>query len=652
MRLGLLLALAFFPRPSLAADVVVRSFGGADRDADAGAWLPARLADLVGEKLERLGVEVRDRRFETTAGAAAVIGGKVEPNNALDPSVAIAVEAHLAVGSGKPIVKGLSARAGEVEKVAAELAVSVAEALGRKISEPARAKLAEPAYPFAVQRFLGLARAHFDAQAYRKAMVMYDRAAQLVKLGMVPEAIEGRMLAEAELAGRGEATFLARADLAPPALVRAEVALKRGDDREAMSAFEAFLRATPEHALRWELEVPLERGAVELITRGASWVLQAGEGERSRLSIDPRTGTVLAREQGQRGLVALVGGQSIVLDQRTLSRIDGSGRVKWKLSLPLAPRGVVADSVELAGGVAGIMAEREVAWVETSFGELGQRAKNVRPLASGSAGILVELAPREGETQDLGLLRPGKKIPAWTAEVPRVLDAALTGDRVLLVGRGEILFLRTHDGKEAGRPISIGSPNARVIGADGRYAVLDLGEEGAIVVDVLGAEKTAVVRGPGAPIGCYTAANGVAVLYSTGDLFFFERDGRLLDRARVPGEPIRLVPGSPILPGPVAVTTRGLFAYAEVAGEASRLRDVDAMLRLAELLAKHGEAAAALRLVERVALASAGRVAEAERIRAELYEKRGEPAIARAARARADAIKDPSKTMPPFRLID
>lgn len=640
LRLFAALACLAMANAALANDVLVLSFGGAAEDAEAGAWIPARLADLVGAKLTLLGVDARDRRSESRDKTAAVISGKVEPKSTLDPSANLAVDFELQLAGQKITKKHLASKAGELDKVAAQIAIEVAEATGQKISPALAARTSEETYPLAVHRFLGLARAHLDAGNYRKAMVMYDRAAEMVKIGALPEAIEGRLLAEGELAARGEATFGARADLAPPAAVRAEVALKKGDDREAMRAFEGYLRATPDRALRFVVEAPLEKATTTFLATGSTWILQSGEGERKRLRIESRTGAVLSRELGLRGLLSLIGGDSLVLEQKTMSRIDENGRAKWKLALPVAPKAQL--TVETAGGVAGVLAEHEVIWVETSFGELGQRAKGVTPIASSAAGVLVVTKPGE-----LALLRPGKKTPAWTAPSGEVLDAALTGDRVLLVQRTELVFLRSHDGKEAGRPIPLPTPAAKIAGADGRYAVIDLGEGGSMLVDVLGAEQTARLIGPGAPLAAYTAANGVALAFSTGDLIFYERDGRVLDRLKVPGKIIDLVPGNPLVPGPVAVTSRGLYAYAEVPSD-RRMRDIDAMLELAAVLIRMGETKAALRLTEHVAARSLGRVERAETMRAELLEKKGDREAAKIARERAEAAKDPSKALPPY----
>jgi hypothetical protein len=228
----------------------------------------------------------------------------------------------------------------------------------------------------------------------------------------------------------------------------------------------------------------------------------------------------------------------------------------------------------------------------------------------------------------------------------------MTVDRVLLGTKDGLLVLRAHDGKEANRPLSV-PPETRILGAEGRYAALAPDDKTVAIVDVLAGERTASIRGPSTAVAAYTSANGMAILYASGDLVFYDRDGKMLDRALVPGEPFDLVRGTPIAPGPVAVTSRGLFAYAEVA-DGARMRDIDAMLKLAAVYVRAKAPEVALRWAKHVALLSAGRIAEAETMRAELLAARGDAAskkAAEAAKQRAESARDPEKPLPPFALI-
>ena len=78
------------------------------------------------------------------------------------------------------------------------------------------------------------------------------------------------------------------------------------------------------------------------------------------------------------------------------------------------------------------------------------------------------------------------------------------------------------------------------------------------------------------------------------------------------------------------------------------MRDVDAMMRLAELEMQRKDSAAALRLADWVAMRSAGQVAKAEAMRAAILRELGRPeASARA--ARRAAVKA-TERLPPFVL--
>lgn len=660
--LALVLSLASTEAGASSGEIgVLFTTARAPAEKDDVAWLPARLADLVAQKLGLLGAPIRDRRFlgaappsaPADAGLAALLVGRVRPEAVSDPTSKIAVEVELSIAGAKREKKKWTRKAEEIDRLAADIALFTAGVLGVSVANDARPLLEAAAYPFSVHRYLGLARSHLDADRWRKAALMYDRAAQLMKVGAVPEAIAGRLLAEGELIGRGEGEYGAHADLALSAAERAEVALRRGDEQGGLRALEAYLRYTPDRAIRWSVEAALGGGS-QVIARGGRWTVQGGQGRFRRWTIEPRTGAVIAREPGLEGLVDLASGQPLLLEDRSLSRLDARGRSRWKVSLPHKPRSVAPDAVEQTSGLLAVIGDRSVSWVEVSFGTIAQVASDVTPLASGAAGVLVMLpgSSAEDSTREIALLRPGKKTPAWTALVPPPLSAVMTVDRVLLLAKEAVHILRAYDGKPSTKPIAV-SAEARLLGADGRYGAA--ADQGAVLIlDLLAGERTAIARGPGNPAGYYTAANGVAILYSTGDLLFYDRDGGVLDRARVPGEPLYLIRGSPMSPGPVAVTTRGLFAFGEVSADPGRMRDVDAMLRLAGLFARIGEPQAALRWTEEVARVSAGRVERAEQLRAEILQKRSDPASQAAARwatERAQIAQDPTKPLPPFRLI-
>ena len=156
--------------------------------------------------------------------------------------------------------------------------------------------------------------------------------------------------------------------------------------------------------------------------------------------------------------------------------------------------------------------------------------------------------------------------------------------------------------------------------------------------------------GPPSPVAALGTATGVAVAYASGDVISYDRDGVVLDRGRVPGTPFAMEPGDALAPGPRVLSDRGMFAFGEVP-EPGTWRDVDGWLELAKLLAGSGEPAAAMRVLDRLALESTGRVAAVEGMRAGLLAKSGDAAGAELAKARVRAAKNPRTPLPRFTVV-
>lgn len=607
------------------------------------AWLPGRVAELVRHRLSLLGISVRDRRFSRTE-ADAVVSARVRPpgTDRASNRIEIALRVQTAKGPKKRTVRG---RAGELDRLTAELAAFVAEAVGAPPDAETRFLLARTGtHPFAVHRFLAKAERHLQAKDALRAVVAFDRAAAFGSRGAVPEAIEGRFRAEGAKVAFKNGTFGSRADLAAAAAERATVAIRHGRTDDAREALLDVLKYTSERACRYRIALPFVGGDRALVVgRDKRWLLQTDLSERGLLTVDPPTGTVLRRGPGRSGLVGAVSGHHLTLSGRVLSRIDPAAGLVWKVAVPLKPR-KTGDRVLFTEGSLGVLSDDGVAWIEVGLGGLGQVATRVAPLAAGAGGILVET----GEGQ-IALLRPGKKTPAWRTPMKNVAGAVLTADRAVVFAGAKLVILRTYNGDAVE---TLDAPTAgRLVAAHARYACVAQ-ERKIHLFDILAGEKTAVVDGPGRPVDCYSSTKGVTVLYETGDLIFFDRDGRMQDRARVEGRPERLVRGSPIAPGPVVVTDHGLFAFADL-GDEPVLRDVEAMIRLAELEAKAGNTRAALRLANDVAHRSAGRVARAEMLRARLYRGMKGAAYRKAAAdaaARCRAAEHPERVLPPFSL--
>ncbi|MEO1338443.1 MAG: hypothetical protein AAFV29_22565, partial [Myxococcota bacterium] len=202
--------------------------------------------------------------------------------------------------------------------------------------------------------------------------------------------------------------------------------------------------------------------------------------------------------------------------------------------------------------------------------------------------------PRPDARGAIGLLRPGKRTPAWRQAISGVREARLTRERAVLATDAELHILRSHNGKPA-RSARAWSSELRLLHADGRYGTATDDRSQIVLIDILTGQKTGRFEGPSRPKAALTLRDGVAVLFESGDLFQLDREAKVIDRARPPGRPLQLVQGHPLSPGPIVVTTEGVFAYSEI--RASTVRDVDAYLALARRLYSTGRGPAALRLL-------------------------------------------------------
>jgi tetratricopeptide (TPR) repeat protein len=524
------------------------------------------------------------------------------------------------------------------------LALKIAAWMQHPVSPDVAARFPAWTYPFSVHRFLGRASVRMQRGEYRQAASMYGRAQELAKDLWVPEAFEGRRSAEDYLVATTERDPNAKQGLAESAAERALVAAKNADHPIALRSLKAFLKYTPRRALRWQRRLDLN--AAIILHQQAPWVVQFNSSTLVRL--DPRSGVSLSETKGHAHLVAVAQDDLLLLDKRTLTRMQPDGSPRWQLRMPapVGPGGTISTS-----GLFGLLSEDKVAWADLAIGELGQVATQVVPLAAGGGGVVV-LAP--GPAPELGpdvvLLRPGKKNEAWRTHVDGVQDSAMTRDRVVLVSKAGLVLLRSHDGRAVRKPIAVAA-GSKILGAGGRYAALAEPDGAVALVDILAAERTATLRGPGKAVSALTSGQGVAVLFDTGDLIFFDRDGRLLDRAWFEGEPKQLLPGSPVTPGPVVWSSLGLVAVADVGAQGGLQRDIDGAVLVARTLLKAGNARAGLRVVTRLAQQSAGRIAEAEGLRCQLLNAM-DPQLNKAAMARAMArqkrAEDPTQSVGPF----
>lgn len=640
------------PPPTVA--VVEFASPGAEAGSDA-TWAALRVSDVVALHLERLGATVRSRPFvvDTKDLAAAkldaVVRGRVTPVDSDDDELTIDLEVQTKAGTKRVRIAGV---ARELEAHTIRAALFAAEQAGLERPAGIDALLEQVGHVFAVHRFLGLAELRYQRGRYRQAAVMFDRARTYRREVFVPEAIFGRARAEGALLATGQSSS-DRSSLAASAAERAEVDGQRGRYDEAKEGWMSFLRYTRARAKRWVLQLPLGERPV-VVGRKKGWVVQARRGVGERWTFDPRTGTIVDRGPPVRGLVAAASDQLITLDRGRMARLDEDLRPRWSVKLPLQlPKDAGPERIELTSGLVGVKGDDAVVWLEVSFGKVGQLALEVVPLASSAGGVVVLARPKgSGDTLEVALLRPGKRTPAWRTPLEEPTDVLMTRDIVVIVTPEGLVLLRTYNGKPVKAPIPLG-PSPRLLGAARRYGCVGYEDGSVEVIDIVAGEKTATIRGPAKPVACDTTADGVALAFESGDVIFYDRDGKLLDRAHVAGRIIGVERGHPEAPGPIVVTSEGLFSLAEIPIEQSRLRDVDGMVALANLLEHEKDDAGALAVATWVAMTSAGRVKEAEQLRARLLEKRDDPASKRAAkwaRVRSRAAAEPAQALLPFRI--
>ncbi len=636
-----------------AADIAVRAFDdGLKARAKSSAWLPQRLADLTADALARVGHDLADRtllgsgpyraKWMARRHLDAVVTGKVKPATSNDPTVKLSVRVKVHVATGKPVTLKANGTAEHVEAIAAELAAGIAKALGAPLSEATQASLRQRSHSYLVHRYLGEAQRDLDAGKYVRARLKFDRAGALRKFGVVPEAVLGSRAARAPMdAERQGRRVQTESDLARAAREKAEVMGRRKETSEAVAALLSFVRYTPRRAMHFALRHPLATETSRVVASGRSLIVQSAQ---AQWRVDPVWGTLLGSARAAPGLVGAVGQDLLTLDGRKLTR-HRRDRAQWRFTLPFA--------FELPGGrlphfanLAPFAGEGSLLWVDLGVGGAVKTVNGVRLLAHGSDGAAVSTL--SGGSPTIALLRPGRDTPAWKAELPPPpWKARMVNGRVLVLTRNGLLILDAPDGKlRATVPVGEG---ARWLGAQGRYAIIGT-DDGVAIIDVLAGVKTGEAVGPPSPVAALGTATGVAVAYASGDVISYDRDGVVLDRGRVPGTPFAMEPGDALAPGPRVLSDRGMFAFGEVP-EPGTWRDVDGWLELAKLLAGSGEPAAAMRVLDRLALESTGRVAAVEGMRAGLLAKSGDAAGAELAKARVRAAKNPRTPLPRFTVV-
>ncbi|MBK8013480.1 MAG: hypothetical protein IPK13_19260 [Deltaproteobacteria bacterium] len=660
-------------------------------------WQGPRTAAVLAQKLRYLGWPTMDlsgpahaRRISSFLSQnAGVIRGEVRAPKKDDIDGTITVALRVERASAPPLFLTRSGLLKELDGLVAELAVDLTRSLGRDVPAETTKLLRPLSQPTTAHRFLGLGALRLYDGDFAQARVMFSRARSVRGSHALPEVVEGRRHVEASLASAasssGRRTPPPRSetdqDLASAALERARVALRTRDPRGAAAAFETYFMYTDDRAQRWALVLPMAEDATFVLRSHRRFVIVRDELREPPLVVDAKYGTDTSLPRPVPGLVAISRGQYITLHDRTLARLDARLTPRWSRALPSLSLGDRSQPVVVTSGVLGVLERQRVTWLDLGLGTLGQVAVDVSPIASGMLGVMVKAVPNRApksagtpssrpaseeaspsapdivpETTILSLLRPGKRTPAWSTPVSRPRAVRMTREKVVTLGPDGLTVLDALDGKPRGAPIPTPA-DAHFLGGEARFVVLGFGDRQVAIYDVLRSPpiETARIEGPSIAVSAVANASTVAVLFESGDLIWFSADGRLVDRALLPGAARGLFPGSPLSPGVVAWTTLGLFAFSDVAREPDRMRDVDGLLALARALADEGDVEGALIYATETAAASRGRIADAEALRAELYERIQEQrpeakTAAVAARLRAKQAEDPTRPLGPFKL--
>ncbi|MEM7675750.1 MAG: hypothetical protein AAF449_07065 [Myxococcota bacterium] len=601
-----------------------------DQPKNAPGWIQARAETVLRRQLLRRGIPSRPSLSLASPGPSdAVVNLELTPKRVERAMQSIQIRVRLSKPRAQFSVRGSAAN---LSTLLSGLADRVASVHGKRKA----AFIDDSPLPFIVHRELGKAAIRLRKEKIRQAMLAFDRVGRRAKTGPMPDAHRGRRRAFQALVHQGQARLDARSDLAVAAAERAEVATRQRQGRQSQQAWESFLRYTDNYAERWRVRANFSDGA-RLFEANDSYALVGGD---RRWSLDPRTGFVDEGAKTEAGVIDVWGEEALHLSGRRLMRRRPDGSIRWTAELPAVP--AREDGVFVTSGVIGVVGATSVAWLDAGLGQRGQVATDVKPLAASPGGVLVVL-PRPDERGAIGLLRPGKRTPAWRTTVANVWQARLTRERAVLATDDALHILRSHNGSPARSAIRwrVGH---RLLHAEGRYGTATDDRRTVVLIDILTGQKTGEIEGPGRPRAALTLRDGVAVLFDTGDLFQLGREAKILDRARPPGRPLQLVRGHPLSPGPIVVTTEGVFAYTEV--RSSTLRDVDAYLAMARWFQANGRESVALRLLSSVIDRGAGRIAEAKTLRAQWLATSNHPdakAFAQSAARARDATEPMSE---------
>lgn len=427
------------------------------------------------------------------------------------------------------------------------------------------------------------------------------------------------------------------------ALERREHAQHKKDFLQVFDASLDAVRFGLKPALYWRLDLP-SSARVLSIDEQRIWISLGGV----RMAIDPIRGQLERYPTWPGRWIGFTNGDSLVLEGTRLYRRTTDNRTRWqrKISPGLLRRVVLSGTGQIL-----IAGSEGLAWVETSQGQLSARRRDIQILDVSEAGAIAREHLASNEKAMFGLIRPGRDAFAWRVAWSKdITEVRITASRVL-VKKGQTLYLYDlHSGRLLKPLLSLPS-SAKILSAQGRHAVVSLGEHKVALVDVLARSISAQVIGPGQPMAALSSPFEVTVVYATGDVLRWDPDGLLLDRSVVRGRIRNVYALPPTRPGVLVETEGSLYALSNITP--NKMRDIDMLLEAARAAYMAGHSAVGLRIVTEMLLTNAGKIVEAEQLRAEVlknYPVKSLRFMSASATARSSAARDSSQSVAPFSL--
>ncbi len=610
--------------------------------ASSEGWLAHRTQALLIDRLGSLGFRTRVVE-RPTSGSYRL---SVTPSETKDPAASLAMTWAQKIGAKEETgaVKGDAAR---LEMLVAELVGVIAARAGVELSAEERSWLARPQASFAVQSLIGAGEAHLIAGDVRRAYSRFEQAAGEGD-DFSPEAQALALRSKVMLSRGQDDRVLSDRDLATSALERARVARSRGRQSEALDAYRAYLRYEHRAALPEPAAGDIDPKRYGLYRGERRTHVETG-GD-SAIVFDEEVGTTM-RAASRAPMLSLYEDDVLRLEAGpSLVRTGGArGAPRFWLKLPKAVSVDPARGLPIVRGYGALVGGPELAWVDLGLGTLSETFSG-RVLASGEEGLLVVRSAGPGAK--LCFFRPGRHQPSFELDLTVApASAGLTRGRILLESEGAIFVHDSETGKRRAGPFETGSP-VRFLGSHGRYGAVGLTDGGVLLLDVLAGEVIANVRGPSKAVAAVGHDHGVALFFETGDVSFYDREGRLSDRALVPGQPLDALPVGTLRPSLMVVSTEGVYFLLPPNPETPR--DVDVFLEIALIQDDLGRKDAALRVATYAARLGTGRIGALESLRASLLEGKAasaEKQARAAALARAQAANDPQASLPRFAWV-